>query len=146
MLPLALAPALLLACATSSKPPERRATLRETSPGAVQIVPAAGQLPYCLVFSVSRAGVVRQLTTSLDDLSVPCRAGQPIGEADLPIPPEDGAARVHVLFSDRPLEARLIDAQIRELAADKPSFSAMDLRAPGQVLAETIEFTPGARR
>jgi hypothetical protein len=143
---LALAAALLLACSTSSKPAERRALLRENSPGAVQIVPVEGQLPYCLVFTVSRTGVVRLRTASVEDLSVPCKAGQPIGEAALSIPPEEGPVRIHVLFSDRPLEARLIDEQIRDLAKEKPAFTAMDLRAPGQVLGEIIEFTPGSAR
>ena len=108
-----------------------------TGPASIEILPSAGQPPYCLVFTVSEKGIVRQLTMSPSNESIPCAAGQPIGGTAYRIPPAEGKVRVHVILSDRKLDATPIAGQVRELGRS-PGFSAMDLRAPGRVVLETL--------
>lgn len=144
---LLVAPALLLhllACAPSRQEPSARAELRRAGPRTIEVVPAAGQPPFCLVFTTSEKGVTRQLTMTFEDMSVPCEAGTPIGGVPYKIPAAEGKVRVHVLFSDRPLKASTMAQQISDLASTNPQFSAIDLRAPGQLLTQTLEFTPSS--
>ena len=46
---------LVLSACPEKRPPPRRAELRKLSGTSVRIVPAPGQLPYCLVFTLSGA-------------------------------------------------------------------------------------------
>jgi hypothetical protein len=132
---------VLAACSSSREAAPHRATLEVTGPASIKILPSAGQAPYCLVFTVSEKGVSRQLTMSQANESIPCPAGAPVGGTEYRIPAAEGAVRVHVIFSDRALDATPIAAQVRELGKS-PAFSAMDLRAPGQVSLETLAFSP----
>ena len=139
---------LLAACSPACAPPPaapRRVEIRAVGPEAIELVPAEGQPPFCLVFTVSEKRVVRQLTIAEPNESVPCPAGAPIGETRYRIPKTEGPVKIHVVFSDRGLDARPIAAQMHELGAS-PGFSAMDLRAPGNVALVTLDFTPGAGR
>jgi hypothetical protein len=141
---LALAGALLCSCSTGApaKGSAKGMELQEVGAASVKLVPAEGQLPYCLVFTVSERGVVRQLTMRRDRAAIPCPAGKAVGGTVYRIPPEEGAVRIHVIFADRRADADPIAQQVHDLAAQNPKFSAMDLRAPGTVHAETLEFTP----
>ena len=101
-------------------PPEvkHKAELRNVSGSTIQVVPAEGQLPYCLVFTISEGKVVRQLTMNRDNKSVKCEAGQPIGNVSFRVPKEEGKVRVLVFFSDRRLNAGSLAQQIYELASE----------------------------
>ena len=139
-------PLLLLIAACSPGRPDarenaRRATIQVTGPASIKILPSEHQPPYCLAFTVSEAGVVRQLTMTPTNESTACPAGEPIGGTEYRIPPGEGKVRIHVVFSDRKLDATPVAAQVHELGKSA-GFSAMDLRAPGQVLLETLEFSP----
>jgi hypothetical protein len=137
----ALSAPLLAACEPTQGAASHRATLVATGPASIKILPSAGQPPYCLVFTVSEKGVVRQLTMSPANESIPCAAGQPIGDTEYRIPPIEGKVRIHVILSDRKLDATPVAQQVRELGKS-PGFSAMDLRAPGRVVLETLELAP----
>ena len=73
--------------------------------------------------------------------SIPCGAGEPVGGTEYRIPPSEGKVRVYVIFSDCKLDATPIGLQVHELGKGV-GLTAMDLRAPGQVLLETLEFDP----
>lgn len=137
-----LSVALAGACDSGSPPPARRAEVRQVAPAAIEILPAAGQLPYCLVFTESDKGVLRQLTMSFEDQSIPCEAGKAVGEKKYNIPAAEGKVRIYVIFSDRPLKGSTVAAQLNEAWSDKRTLTAFDLRAPGQAAIEAIEFTP----
>ncbi len=146
---------LIVACAAcapaTSDRAARRATLHRAGhvgghpqspgPASIEILPAEGQPPYCLAFTASEQGVVRQLTMTPANESVPCRPGEPVGGTAYRVPPAEGKVRVYVVFSDRKLDATPIGAQIHELGKGA-GLTAMDLRAPGQVLLETLELDP----
>lgn len=132
---------LFAACSPSREAAPHRATLVPTGPASIEVLPSAGQPPYCLVFTVSEKGIVRQLTMSPSNESIPCAAGKPIGGTSFRIPPAEGKVRIHVILSDGKLDATPIAQQVRELGKG-PGFSAMDLRAPGRVFLETLELSP----
>jgi hypothetical protein len=132
---------LIAACSSRSEAPARRATLQIVGPASIKIIPAEKQYPYCLAYTVSEKGIVRQLTMSPENASFECKAGEPVGGQTYFTPANEGKVRVYVLFSDRKLEALPIGAQVHEMART-PGFTAMDLRAPGLVVMETLEFTP----
>src|SRR3954470_65891 len=133
--------ALLSACPA---PPEvkHKAELRNVGGSTIQVIPAEGQLPYCLVFTISEGKVVRQLTMNRDNKSVKCEAGQPIGNVSFRVPKEEGKVRVLVFFSDRKLQAGSLAQQIYELASEGKQFYPYDLRLAGDVKVETLEFEP----
>ncbi|MGQ0505434.1 MAG: hypothetical protein ACT4TC_08935, partial [Myxococcaceae bacterium] len=123
--------------------PAARVELKKITGSTVELVPTTGQLPYCLVFTASKENVVRQLTMNFRNESISCEAGKPIRNVVFKIPHEEGTARIFVIFSDRKLNAGTIAQQIYEnIGRAEPS--ALDLRAPGQVVAEKLEFTPSA--
>ncbi|HSN98476.1 MAG TPA: hypothetical protein VLS89_09260, partial [Candidatus Nanopelagicales bacterium] len=97
--------AALPACSQPSGSGNGRAEVRAVGPTSVQIVPASGQLPYCLVFTASERKVIRQLTMPPDRQALPCPAGQPIGGLTYRIPAAEGKVRIYVLFSDQPVKA-----------------------------------------
>ena len=119
----------------------RRATIQAVGPASIKILPGERQPPFCLAFTASEQGIVRQLTMTPANDSVPCPAGEPIGGTEYRIPPGEGKVRVYVVFSDRKLDALPVGAQIHELGKGA-GLTAMDLRAPGQVVLETLEFEP----
>ena len=118
-----------------------RATLQAVGPASIKILPSERQPPYCLAFTVAEKGAVRQLTMTPTNESIPCSAGEPVGGTEYRIPPSEGKVRVYVVFSDRKLDATPIGLQVHELGRGV-GLTAMDLRAPGQVLLETLEFDP----
>lgn len=139
--PLALA-IVVVACSKPAPAPSRVRVEREGS-ASFRVSPTAGQLPFCLVFSTSSKGVVRQLTMSPKNASVDCTAGAPIGGVTYTAPPSDGATRVYVVFSDQAIEATPIAQQIHEIAEHGGVVTAMDLRAPGQLAIDSFELAPG---
>ncbi|HSP19224.1 MAG TPA: hypothetical protein VLQ79_06915, partial [Myxococcaceae bacterium] len=130
---------LLLACARSGSP-GHRVELRRISGDTVQVVPGEQQMPYCLVFTHSGKGVVRQLTISKNNVSVQCPAGAPVLGQTYRIPAEEGPVQIHVFFSDQRLEAASVANQLNEQS--QRSFSPIDFRLPGKVLVETLDFIP----
>jgi hypothetical protein len=140
-----LAVVLVSACLTS-EPVPARAEIRKTDASHVAIVPAKGQLPYCLVFAAGPDGVVRLQTVTYDDLSIECEAGEPIGGQVFDIPSHDDPFRLFVIFSDRTIQAASIAQQIRERLEDNAKITPMDLRAPGKVTMEVIEVLPSKLR
>ena len=131
--------ALLVACARSGMP-THRVELRRISGDTVQIVPGENQMPYCLVFTHSGKGVVRQLTMSKNNVSVRCNAGEPVLGQAYRIPVDEGPVKIHVFFSDQRLEAASVANQLNEQSLR--SFNPIDFRLPGQVVVETIDFIP----
>ena len=131
---------LLLAGCTRSRPPTQRVQLRRISGDTVQVVPTGGQLPYCLVFTQSQKGVVRQLTMSKSNQSVKCPAGDPVLGLTYRIPVEEGPVKIHTFFSDQRLEAVSVANQLAEM--QNPSFNPIDFRLPGKVVVEAIDFIP----
>jgi hypothetical protein len=121
--------------------PTQRVELRKLSGDTVQIVPTDDSLPYCLVFTHSDK-VTRQLTISKSNQSVKCPAGQAVLGQTYRIPAEEGPVKIHVFLSDQRLEAVSVADQITEM--DKPSFNPIDLRLPGRVVVQTLDFTPVA--
>src|SRR5262249_20388625 len=101
----------------------------------------ADQPPYCLLFTASESGVIRQLTMS--EQSIPCEADKPIGDHVFVIPPEEGIVVIYVLFSDQVLESATMARQIHDLAERDRNFTGMDLRAKGRVFIERLAFVPG---
>lgn len=121
---------------------KKRAELRSTGGSTMEVVPTEGQLPFCLLFTISETKVVRQLTMNRANMSVPCEAGKPIGNVSFRVPKEEGKVKVLVFFSDRKLNAGSVAQQIYELTGDGKTFYAYDLRLPGDVKTESIEFEP----
>jgi hypothetical protein len=106
-----------------------------------ELIPAEGQLRYCLVFTRSETGVIRQLTMTHENRSVSCEAQKPIGGIRYRIPVNEGPVKVHIFFSDQPLNAGALAQDLYERKGD-PSFHPIDLRLPGKVVVQTLEFTP----
>jgi len=121
---------------------KHKAELRNVGGSTIQVVPSEGQLPYCLVFTISEGKVVRQLTMNRDNKSVKCEAGQPIGNVSFRVPKEEGKVKVLVFFSDRRINAGSLAQQIYELASEGKQFYPYDLRLEGDVRIETLEFEP----
>ena len=144
---LALASLLVLAAcekAAPPQPPSQRVTLVQKGPAQIELLPTAGQPPYCLVFTIAEGGPIRHLTMLEDKLSPDCPAGEPIAANVFRIPPREGKVKIFVVFSDRALESDPIGRQISDLVSQKQPVTAMDLRAPGRVVVEMLEFTPSS--
>lgn len=129
----------LCACARSGSP-ANRVEIRRISGDTLQIIPNEGQMPYCLVFTHSGKGVVRQLTMSKNNTSVKCPAGAPVLGQAYRVPVEEGPVKIHVLFSDQRLEAASVANQLNDMS--NVSFNPIDFRLPGRVLVETLDFIP----
>jgi hypothetical protein len=123
-------------------PPPARVQLVPKGPASIELVPLEGQPPYCLVFTVAEQGPIRHLTMLEDKRSPDCPAGTPILGTSFRIPVREGKVKIYVVFSDRFLESDSIAAQMDDLVSQKQAITAMDLRAPGSVVLETLEFTP----
>jgi hypothetical protein len=131
----------LSACQGEGNKAQKRAELRQLGGNKVEIVPAEGQLPYCLVFTRSANGVLRQLTMTHENKSLRCPAGEPVGHVSYRIPVEEGEVTALVFFSDQKLNAGSVGQQLYEMPRDQ-RFSPMNLRLPGQVNVEAIAFQP----
>lgn len=143
-LALCMAIPLLGACRAPAPPAHApRVDLVPKSNGAFELVPRPGQHPHCLVFSLSKAGVLRQLTMPADNRSLRCEPSKPIGGVAYRVPPSEGPVRLVVLFSSEPLMAPSIAQQLLDLRG-REVFTAMDLRAPGQVALSLHDFVPPA--
>ena len=130
---------LLVACKNENQPtPQGRFEIKKLTGDTVQFIPAKDQLPFCLFFTRSQNGTLRQMTMSLENRSVHCPAGQPVMGQTFRIPPDEGTVKVLGVFSDQKLNAASIAQQLYENAEAGP----MDLRAPGKVNAQQTSFTP----
>lgn len=133
----------LVGCSTSEPPPRpQRVTLTPKSANTFALVPAEGQPPYCHVFTTTLTGVIWLQTPTESQMSVDCPAGQPITGADLRVPKREGKVKVHVIFSDQRLEAGPLQLQVQEMVQQHKPVTPFDLRAPGKVVIETVEFAP----
>ncbi len=132
----------VVGCTAEVKAPAaKRAEIKRLTGSTLEIIPAPGQLPLCLVFTASQKGIVRQLTMNARNESVPCEAGKPIRNTSFRIPVDEGKIRLFVIYSDRKLNAGSLAQQIYEIL-EKADPAALDLRAPGQVVTERLEFIP----
>ena len=132
---------LVLGCKNQNLPtPQGRFTIKQLSGDTVQFIPTANQLPYCLVFTRSSVGTLRQMTMSNENRSVHCPAGQPVMGETFRIPVNEGKVKVMAFFSSQKLNAASIANQLLE----EPDGTPMDLRAPGAVNAQMLEFTPSS--
>lgn len=132
---------LCAACTKEATAPTTRVTLRRTSGATFELVPSAGQPPFCLAFTVSRNGLTRQLTMSSSNTSFNCPAGQPVDARGYKVPLADGPVKVYTLFTSAAVNAASIAQQILE-APDRQHLSAMNLRLPGNAVLDVSEFTP----
>jgi hypothetical protein len=107
----------------------------------MEVVPTEGQLPYCLLYTVSQKGVIRQLTMTRENRSIKCPAGRPIANASFRVPLEEGPVKVYILFSDQRVQAGSVAQQLFELQG-RDRITGMDFRLPGQAFVEMLEFTP----
>ena len=111
----------------------------------VNLIPSPGQLPFCLAFSASDSGVVRLLTMTGQNEAIVCDPGVPIGGVSYRIPDEDGHVRLIVVFTDQAIEAAPLASQVREISYKRGKVTGMDLRAPGTITVDSIEFNPPPR-
>jgi hypothetical protein len=142
---LALLPVVVAACSAPSAPESERFTLRRLGPEQIEVLPSAGQLPFCMAFSASDRGVVRHLTMTPQNEALQCEAGKAIGGVNFRIPADEGPVRIIVVYTDAQIEASPIAAQVREISYKQRKVTGMDLRAPGTVAVGSVDFTPTAR-
>lgn len=116
--------------------------IRRITDDSFMVIPAKHQLPYCLLFTTSEKGVVRQLTMTHENKSVPCPAGQPIGGVRYRVLPDEGPLTVQVFFSNKKLNAGSVAQQIYEQTKEKRSLDPINLRLPGQVSLVQLTFNP----
>jgi hypothetical protein len=138
---------ILFGCSSKSDVPARvqRVTLTPKGPTSFEIVPLPDQPPYCHVFTTTATGVIWLQTPTQDQMSIDCPAGQLITGNAFRVPKREGKVKVYVIFSDRKLEAGPLQMQIQERVQEHKTVSAVDLRAPGKVLVDMVEFTPVER-
>jgi hypothetical protein len=137
---------LLFGCSKSDgKAHVQRVALTQKGPTSFELVPAPDQPPYCHVFTTTATGVIWLQTPTQDQMSIDCPAGQMITGNPFRVPKREGKVKVYVIFSDRKLEAGPLQMQIQEMVQQHKTVSAVDLRAPGKVLVEMVEFTPVER-
>jgi hypothetical protein len=129
-------------CSTSEPTRVQRVTLTQKSPITFELVPAPDQPPYCHVFTATATGVIWLQTPTVDQLSIDCPAGKPITGAALRVPKREGKVKVYVIFSDRRLEGGPLQLQVQEMVQQMKPVLAVDLRAPGKVVVDMLEFMP----
>ncbi|MCY1042421.1 hypothetical protein OV208_13945 [Corallococcus sp. bb12-1] len=134
--------ALGAACNEAKSPDKSsRVQLKKTGSATMEVIPSEGQLPYCLLYTMSEKGVIRQLTLTRENRSIRCDANRPVANTSFRIPVQEGKVRVYVFFSDERVQAGPVAQQLYDLR-DKERVTAMDMRLPGRVFVETLEFTP----
>ncbi|MDC0709604.1 hypothetical protein POL68_14125 [Stigmatella sp. ncwal1] len=121
--------------------PAARAEIRRVSGSTMEVVPNDGQLPYCLLYTVSQKGVIRQLTMTRENRSIKCETGRPIANTSFRIPAQEGPVKVYVIFSDQRIPAGSVAQQLYELR-DRHNVSGMDFRLHGQAFVEQLDFIP----
>ena len=131
----------LLASCPRPNAPSARVEIRTLGGNSAQLVPAEGQLAYCLVFTFAASGTIRQLTMSPDDKSVSCPAHEPIGGVRYRFPISEGRVRIMVLFSDRRLDAGSLAEELLQVGP-QTTITATDFRLPGRVNVEVLDFAP----
>ncbi len=131
---------LAAACKQSTNLPAHRMEIRTVAGNTVQFIPAADQLPYCLIYTQTEKGVLRQMTLPRSNQSVQCPAGEPVLGLRFHMPADEGRVRVQVLFSDQRLQAAALAEQVVEM--NSPGFNPNDLRLPGRVVLETLDYVP----
>lgn len=129
------------ACKKSAQGVPDRATLNRVGGASFELLPAEGQYPYCLIYSVSRTGLTRQLTMSDSNQSFQCSPGRPVGGRPYKVPLEEGPVRIYVFFTSQSVHAASISQQIIE-ASNRQALSVMSMRIPGQAALEVLDFTP----
>lgn len=130
-----------VACEKTDAPPSKRAVINRTGGTTFEIVPAAGQFPHCVAFSVSRSGLTRQLTMSRSNQSFECIVGRPLGGHSYKVPLNEGPVRVYVFFVSQPVNAASVSQQLLD-APDRQALTLMNMRLPGQAALEVLDFTP----
>ena len=133
--------ALWAGCKENNSDRPTRAQLRKTGAATVEVVPSEGQLPYCMLYTVSEKGVIRQLTLTRENRSIRCDPNRPVANTSFRIPAQEGKVRFYIFFSDDRIPAGPVAQQLYDLRGQE-RINAMDLRLPGQVFVETLEFTP----
>jgi hypothetical protein len=134
----------VVGCQQEQKPAiAPRAELKTLSGSTVEFVPKDGQHPYCMLFTVSEKGIIRQLTMTRENRSIKCDAGKRIYNSSFRIPVEEGPIRAYIFFSDQRIQAGSVAQQLYDLR-DKQRVTAMDFRLPGSVSVEMLQFTPKA--
>jgi hypothetical protein len=129
-------------CQQEKKPvASTRAEIRTLGNATVEFIPKDAQHPYCLLYTVSEKGVIRQLTMTRENRSIRCEPGKRIYNSSFRIPVEEGKIRAYIFFSDQRIQAGSVAQQLYDLR-DKPRVTAMDFRLPGSVSVEQLEFTP----
>lgn len=135
-----LCAAVLMTACKKASPARPRMEIRPVTGNIVQFIPGADQLPYCLIYTQSDKGVTRQMTMTQSNQSVPCPAGEPVLGLRFRLPGDEGRVKVRVLFSDQRLQAAMLAEQVVEMAS--PAFNPMNLRLPGRVLLESLDYLP----
>lgn len=133
--------ALGVGCNKGTEATHSRAEVRKVSGSTIEVVPNEGQLPYCLLYTVSQKGIIRQLTMTRENRSIKCDAGKPIANSSFRVPLEEGTVKVYVIFSDQRIQAGSVAQQLFELQG-RERVTGMDFRLPGQAFVELLEFTP----
>lgn len=131
----------VVACEKPAPAAARRATLTRVGGTTFQLVPGEGQLPWCLAYTVSKAGLTRQLTMSRSNQSFECPAGKPVGGRSFKVPLAEGAVKVFVFFTSQPVNAASVSQQILD-ASDRQALSVMNMRLPGKASLDVLEFVP----
>jgi hypothetical protein len=135
------AAAVVVGCQQGTTAVPTRAELKTAGGSTMQILPKEGQHPYCMVFTVSEKGVIRQLTMTRENRSIKCEPGKPVAHARFRVPVEEGKVKVYIFFTDQRVQAGSVAQQLNDLR-NKPVLTAMDFRLPGSASVEVLEFTP----
>lgn len=138
--------AVLAVGASSCEEPKKaerpaRAQLRRTGPTLMEVVPTEGQLPYCMLYTISERGVIRQLTLTRENRSIKCEANKSIANTSFRVPVQEGKVKVYIFFSDDRIQAGPVAQQLYDLRG-QDRINAMDMRLPGRVFVEVLEFQP----
>lgn len=136
---------LILGVVSCVKPPKAepaaRVALHRVGGTTFELVPAEGQHPYCLAFTVNAQGLIRQLTMTHANVSFSCPAGKPVAGHAYKVPLAEGAVKIYVFFTSQKVNAGEVAQEILE-SADRQAVNALNLRLPGNVTLETLDFTP----
>ena len=133
--------ALAVGCNKGTESSRTRAEVRKVSGSTMEVVPSEGQLPYCLLYTVSQKGIIRQLTMTRENRSIKCDSGKPIANSSFRIPLQEGPVKLYIIFSDQRIQAGSVAQQLFELQG-RDRVTGMDFRLPGQAFVEMLEFTP----